>query len=52
MRTWVACAFLGEDGLIIEGAEIAWLAPTRWDDLLTISFGKAIEHTHEEEHGE
>ena len=44
--------FLGEDGLIIEGAEIAWLAPTRWDDLLTISFGKAIEHTHEEEHGD
>lgn len=41
--------FLGEDGLIIEGVEIAWLAPTHWDDRLILSFGDAIEHAHEED---
>jgi hypothetical protein len=44
--------FLGEDGLIIEGAELAWLAPTRWDDRLTLSFGNAVEHAHEEDHAD
>lgn len=41
--------FLGEDGLVIEGVEVAWTVPTRWDDQLTLSFGDAVTHDHEEE---
>lgn len=41
--------FLGDDGLITEGVEIAWRLPSSWDDRLTLSFGNALEHEHEEE---
>ena len=44
--------FLGEDGLIIEGVELTWMAPTHWDDRLVVSFGDTIKHEHEEEAGE
>ena len=41
--------FLGDDGLITEGVELTWMVPTQWDDRLTLSFGNALEHDHEEE---
>ncbi|MFK7910348.1 MAG: hypothetical protein AB8F34_07070 [Akkermansiaceae bacterium] len=41
--------FLGEDGLAIEGLELIWLPPSRWDDQLILSFGNALEHQHKEE---
>ena len=41
--------FLGEDGLAIEGIELIWMAPTRWDDYLALALGNALEHEHEEE---
>lgn len=40
--------FLGDDGLVLEGVEIGWAPPTRWDDALTIGFGNTVEHSHEE----
>jgi len=41
--------FLGEDALAIEGVEVTWMPPTRWDDRLILSFGDAVNHEHEEE---
>ncbi|MCP5536915.1 MAG: hypothetical protein H7A51_11880 [Akkermansiaceae bacterium] len=40
--------FLGDDGLVIEGVEITWMAPSHWNDRLTLSFGNAVSHDHEE----
>ncbi|BDS07488.1 hypothetical protein NT6N_25280 [Oceaniferula spumae] len=48
--------FLGDDGVILNGVEITWSPPTRWDDRLIIGFGDTIrhehDHGHEEEHDE
>ncbi|MBT8038580.1 MAG: hypothetical protein KJO21_13680 [Verrucomicrobiae bacterium] len=41
--------FLGDDSLALEGAEMIWTPPTHWDDQLTLSYGTAVEHAHEEE---
>lgn len=43
--------FLGDDGLILQGVEVSWSPPTRWDDRFTLSFGDTIKHKHEEQHG-
>ncbi len=46
--------FLGEEGFAVDGTEITWLAPTPWEDALSIGFGSAVAHDHEhgEEHGD
>lgn len=41
--------FLGDDGLILEGVEVTWTPPTRWDDKLVVGFGDTLHHAHEEE---
>ena len=42
--------FLGEDGFAYDGGELTWLVPTSWDDALSVGFGSAVAHSHEEEH--
>lgn len=50
--------FLGDDALALEGVELTWNPPTRWDDKLILGYGSAIEHDHahegedHDEHGE
>jgi len=42
--------FLGEEGLRTEGAEVSWLTEINSSELIvSASFGKAIEHGHEDE---
>jgi len=41
--------FLGDDGLILAGVELAWLLPTHWDDRFILSFGDTVLREHEEE---
>lgn len=38
--------FLGDDGLILEGAEVTWSPPSRWDDRLTVGFGDTLHRDH------
>lgn len=44
--------FLGKDGFGYDGGELTWLVPTSWQDALSIGFGSAVSHDHEEEHGD
>ena len=41
--------FLGEDGFAYDGGELTWLVPTSWEDALSVGFGSAVVHDHEEE---
>ena len=41
--------FLGEDGFGYDGGELTWLVPTPWQDALSIGFGSAVTHDHDEE---
>jgi hypothetical protein len=48
--------FLGEDGLMMEGAEVSWTLPLgmepEWTGILSLGYGKAAEHGgHGAEHG-
>lgn len=45
--------FLGEEGLRTEGGEVSWMKPTTTGLFsFSASYGKAVSHDHEEEHGE
>jgi len=44
--------FFGEDGFAYEGAELSWLVPTPFDDILSVGFGSALVHDHDEEEEE
>lgn len=44
--------FLGEDGLRTEGIELSWVKPYDYGTfIISSSYGNAIEHVHEEDHG-
>jgi len=38
--------FLGEGGLVTEGADFTWYLPTAWTSALTVSYGEALAHDH------
>jgi len=40
--------FLGEEGLITNSVELAWLVPTSFESVVSVAFGEAVPH---EEHG-
>ncbi|BDS07487.1 hypothetical protein NT6N_25270 [Oceaniferula spumae] len=44
--------YLGDDGFAFEGAEISWMPPTSWTDVLSVGFGSAVAHDHDHGHGE
>lgn len=47
--------FLGDDGLMLEGAEVSWTLPFNMDptfvSIASLGFGNAPAHDHEHEHG-
>jgi hypothetical protein len=51
----VLSRFLGDDGLLLQGGEIAWTLPFGRDpefvSIATLGFGNARSHEHEHEHG-
>jgi len=42
--------FLGDDGLILDGAEIQWTLPTVWNNRIILSYGNTVAHDHSDEH--
>ncbi|MEM7390825.1 MAG: hypothetical protein AAF492_00635 [Verrucomicrobiota bacterium] len=40
---------LGEEGLVTEGGDVTWYLPTPFKSALTVGYGEALAHGHEEE---
>ena len=46
----ITTRFLGEEGLLTNGVEVAWQMPTEQTNTLIFGFGDAVAHEHEEGH--